>query len=231
MAPRRLIPLFALLAAAACERASPTGGPACPHDEFLDREVPFTVTISSVPTVVRRDLDIAALGRLRNADKLDGTAKLQGLTIVEHRLGYRTAVAMGQGFFKSRPCAWLESLTVDLTPGEVTIHVPREYAAGSCEDAEILRHERLHEDIHRRGLEEAADETRRALARARWLPARGTPLEVADRAEAERRLDGMVLKVIQPEYDRFKERLEKDQSVIDLPENYEWVARRCRDWK
>lgn len=193
--------------------------------------MPFTVLVSSVPTVVRRDLTIDALGRMRNADKLDGTGKLQGLTIVEHRLGYKTGVAMGQGFFKSRACAWLESLTVDLTPGEVAIYVPREYPEGSCEYTEVLRHERQHEDIHRRGLEEAADETRRALARAKWLPARGTPLEVADRPEAEKRLDGMVLRAIQPSYDRFKESLEKEQAVIDLPENYDQVTRRCRGWK
>ena len=230
MAPSRLIPILVLLAAAACENALPTGGPACPHDEFLDRQVPFNVVVSSVPTLVRRDLDIEALSRIRNAERL-GPGKLQGLTVVEHRLGYNTGVAVAKGFLRPRSCAWLESLTVDLTPGEVTIYVPREYAEGSCEDTEILRHERQHEDIHRRGLEESAEETRRALARAKWLPARGTPLEVAGRAEAERRLDEMVLKVIQPEYDQFKERLEKEQAVIDLPENYQWVTRRCPGWK
>ena len=231
MAPSRLLPLLALLAAAACGRASPQDGPACPHDEFLDREVHFRVVISSVPTIVRRDLDLAALMRIHNTDKLGGTGELRGLTIVEHRLGYKTGIAVAKGFFKSRSCAWLDRLTVDLTPGEVTIFVPKEYAEGSCRDTEVLRHERLHEEMHRRGLEEAAGEMRRDLARARWLPARGTPLEVADRAEAERRLDGMVLKVIRPAYDRFKERLEKEQAVIDLPANYEWVTRRCPDWK
>lgn len=230
MRPSGVMPLLALLAATSCGRASPPGGPACPHDEVLDREVPFKVMISSVPTLVRRDLDRDSLARLRNA-QTSAEGKLQGLTVVEHRLGYRTGVALAQDLFKSRSCAWLDSLTVDLTPGEVTIYVPREYAEGSCEDTEILRHERLHEDIHRRGLEEASGEMRRALARAKWLPALGTPLEVADRGEAEKRVEEMVLKAIQPVYERFKERIEKEQAVIDLPENYQWVTRRCRDWK
>ena len=134
MAPSRLIPILVLLAAAACENALPTGGPACPHDEFLDRQVPFNVVVSSVPTLVRRDLDIEALSRIRNAERL-GPGKLQGLTVVEHRLGYNTGVAVAKGFLRPRSCAWLESLTVDLTPGEVTIYVPREYAEGSCRRA------------------------------------------------------------------------------------------------
>lgn len=132
---------------------------------------------------------------------------------------------------RSGACAWLERLSVDITPSTVTIYIPSEYPEGSCEDAEILRHERQHEDIHRGALDQAAEEMRLALSRADWLPARGTPLEVADRAEAEKRLDEMVLKVVQPPYDAFKQRLAHDQAVIDLPENYEWVTRRCRDWK
>jgi hypothetical protein len=220
-----------VLAAAACGRRDSSSGPACPHDLALDRVPPVSVEVSSITTVVRRDLDLAGIAKLPGTEALGPGGKLQGLTVVEHRLAYKTGVALSDGYFGAPSCAWIDHLTVSLTPASMTIYVPREYPEESCESEQILAHERQHEEIHRDTLAEFAGEMRRAVAKADWLPARGTPLSVTDRAEAERRIEEMIDKATKPVYARFKEELAKRQAVIDVPENYRWVSRRCANWK
>jgi len=224
----RRLALGVLLGAAACDGAPRAPRAACPHAEGR-ASVDFTVLVSSVPTTIRRDLGLADIARLSAGGGEGG--KLQGLTIVRHQLGYKTGVAVTSLPLRRSQCAWIDDLTVDMTPGEITIYVPREYEPSSCEAAEILRHEQEHEEIHRRLLEEAAQNVRRALAKADWLPARATPLEVADRAEAERRFEKDVEKVVAPVYEDFKKELALEQAALDAPENYERIARRCPGWK
>jgi hypothetical protein len=228
--PREFLAL-AVLAAAACGRGLPSSGPACPHDPALDRAAPVEVVVSSVATIVRRDLSLDGLMKIPGMESLGPGGKLQGLTVVEHRLAYRTGIAVSRRLFGGPSCAWVDKLTVDLTPASMTIYVPSEYPEDGCESEQILAHERQHEEIHRDTLAEYEDLMRRALAKADWLPARGTPLAVAERAEADRRVEEMVDKATKPVYADFKEELKKRQAVIDAPENYRWVSRRCAGWK
>ena len=217
-----------LLAAAACGRG-PAAGPACPHDLSLERSPEFRVLVSSVPTAVRRDLDFAGLSRLAGVETVGG--KLEGLTVVDYRLAVRTDLELSRSRAGPQSCAWLKSLTVDLTPASIVIYVPRDYAPDSCESEEILAHERRHEEIHRRLLDEAAESVRRALSKFDRLPARGTPLAVSDRAEAGRRIDALVDGAVKPVYDDFQRELAKEQAVLDTPENYRWTSLRCPRWK
>jgi hypothetical protein len=227
---KRLLLSLAVFAAAACGRSPSATRASCAPDESL-RRLDFNVTVSSVATAVRRDVDLAGLARVRGGyERADG-GHTQGLTVVEHRLGYKTGVAVTEPMFGGRPCAWIASLSVDMTPGEVTIYVPSEYADASCEELEILAHERRHEEIHRRLLAQAAENMRAALAKADRLPTRGTPLPVANRAEAEKRFEAMVDRVIDPVYAGFKAELGREQAEIDTPENYARVTGRCSGWK
>ncbi|MDE2510098.1 MAG: hypothetical protein KGL74_03150 [Elusimicrobia bacterium] len=221
----------AALASAACGRGPGSSGVACPHDLTRERLPPVEVVVSSVTAVVRRDLDLAQLARLPGTEALGPGGKIQGLTLAEHRLAYKTGIAVEPHLFGGPECAWIDHLTVNMTPTSITIYVPKDYPEDSCESEQVLAHERQHEEIHRDTLDEYAGEMRRALARADWLPARGTPLAVADRAEAERRIEEMVDKAAKPVYARFKETLAERQAVIDVPENYRWVSRRCANWK
>ena len=222
---------FAVLAcAAACGRGGLGPGATCGRDG-IRTPLDFSVRVAPVETVVRRDVDLAGLVRVRGGSERSDGGKTQGLTVVEHRLGYKTGVALTTNPFQSRPCAWMSSLAVDMTPGQVTIYVPSEYAADSCEGREILSHERQHEEIHRRLLEKAAADVRAALAKADWLPTRGGAVPVADRAEAEKRFEAQVDKVIDPPYEAFKRDLQTEQAAIDTPENYRFVTSRCSGWK
>ena len=229
--------LLAVLASSACGRGAPFGGggPSCPHDLELDRTANTTVVVSSIATVVRHDLSLEALGRLPGVESVGPGGKLQGLTMIHHQLDYKTGVAV------TRPpllgggarCAWIDRLTVDLTPefGKIEVFVPSDYPEESCEYQQILQHELQHDETHRDVLAQAADDMRRALAKADYLPARGTPLAVADRPEAERRIEAMVDKITKPVFSGFQKTLKERQAVIDLPENYRWVTRRCSNWK
>ena len=231
MRPSPLLAL-AVLSAAACGRGSPFGGgPACPHDLDLDRTADSSVVSASVPEVVRHDLTRAEVARLSGTEALGPGGKIRGLTLVHHQLSYKTSIALTHPLFGGPRCAWLEKLTVDVTPDKIEIYVPKEYPENSCEYEQILAHERTHEKIHRDVLAQTADDMRRALAKAVYLPARGTPLTVADRPEAERRIEAMVDKAAKPVYAEFKETLKERQAVIDLPKNYLWTQQRCSNWK
>lgn len=224
----RSLACTALVAAAACGRA-PSGGAGCPPDPSKARAPVFEVVVSSKPTQVRRDLDMAALARLPHSENLDG--KLQGLTVFQHRLAVRTEIAVTRPFFGGQACAWLERVTVDLTPVQAVIYTPSDYAEDSCQTEQILAHERQHEETHREVLAEEAESMRRALAAAADLPGPGAPLPAADRPDAERLLGQRVDEAASPVYAGFLEELGRRQAVIDLPENYRWVARRCPSWK
>ncbi len=231
MRPRAFL-VLAVFASAACGRGSPfAGGPACQRDPDQEQAADVEVVVSSFATTVRHDLGLAALARLPGAEALGPGGKIQGLTVVHHQLGYKTAIAVTRPLFGGPRCAWIEKLTVDMTPEKSEIFVPREYPEESCEYDQILLHEREHDETHRDALAEAADDLRRALARAAELPARGTPLAVADRPDAERRIEAMVDQIEKPVYAEFQGRLRERQAVIDLPANYDWTARRCSHWK
>jgi hypothetical protein len=109
--------------------------------------------------------------------------------------------------------------------------VPKDYDQNSCEYEQILAHERQHEDTHWDVLTLAADDLRRTISRADWLPTRVRPLAVANRAEAEKRIEGMIDRIVEPFYAKLKAEAKERQKIIDLSENYRWVTRRCSHWK
>ncbi len=215
---------------AACGRG-PSSAPACPHDLSSGRGIDFEVVLSSFPTTIRRDLTLADLSKYPETEALGPGGKLQGLTGASQELRYDAKIALAPRFFGGPRCAWIDHLSVDITPKNSEIIVPREYPEDSCQYEQILAHERTHEDTTRDALAEAADELRRALRKTDWLPARGTPISVADRAQAEKRIEAMIDRAAKPVYDAYLARLKERQAVIDLPENYRWVSRRCPTWR
>ena len=203
----------------------------CPRDPARAQTANVEVVVSSFPTVIRRDLSLEQLARLPGVESVGPGRRLQGLTMVHHRLGYRTGVAVSGHLFGGEPCAWIDHLTVDMTPDKIEIDVPSDYPETSCEYEEILAHERLHEEAHRGTLADSAADMRRALAQADFLPARGAPLTVADRADAEKRIEALVDRAARPVYADFERTLAMRQAVIDLPANYRWTTKRCSNWK
>ncbi|PIR18502.1 MAG: hypothetical protein COV48_07175 [Elusimicrobia bacterium CG11_big_fil_rev_8_21_14_0_20_64_6] len=216
-----------LLLFAACGRPDSGQKTACPHDPSFDRSRFIRVRADAPPTSLRRDLSLAQLASESHGST--GAGKAQGLTEVEHRLAFRSLLSMETA--RGRTCVWFDQINVDLTPASIQIFVPREYPDVSCESMAILEHEREHERVHRERLARAAREIKNALTAAKWLPARGNPLEIEDRAAAEAALDARIRKVVTPVYDQYKFDLAAAQKDLDRPELYRWVSTRCRGWK
>jgi hypothetical protein len=223
----RIAAVLAFLLIAGCGRKDPAAGSACPHDPGFDRSKVIRVLARVPPAVVRRDLDLNALAVESHGST--GAGRPQGLTEVEHRLAFRGLVDAETS--RGRTCVWFDEVTVDLAPASVQIFVPREYPEDSCEYTAILVHEREHERVHRERLEAAAKEIEDALTAAKWLPARGNPLEASDRAAAEAALNAKIRKVVTPVYEKYKEDLAAAQAELDKPELYQWVSKRCSAWK
>ncbi len=219
--------LAAALLLASCKR--PNGdGAVCPHSPSFDRSTFVRVRADAVPAVLRRDLDLAALAKRAAAPSLSG-GRTQGLTEVDHQLRFSSRARFQPS--RGRTCVWMEEVGIDLTPASVSIIVPLEYPEGSCEYDAILVHEREHERVHAERLAAAAEEIRAALTDAKWLPARGNPLETEDQAAAEAALNAKIRKVVTPVYDKYKEDLAAAQKELDRPDLYQWVTKRCSGWK
>jgi hypothetical protein len=217
--------LFLALAAAAC---GPSGmGDPCAHDPAFDRSGLVSVSARVPEPALRRDLDRAGLAAL--AGHNDRGMILQGLTISDDRVSIKTGWRSAGG--ARGACAWLESVAVDMSPASVTIFVPSEFPPDSCEDWAVLEHERAHARTHRERLEAAAADLKAALEAARWLPARGNPLAVKDRVEAEEEIEGRLRRVVDPAFERFRESLKAAQAQLDTPASYAWSRRRCANWR
>ena len=224
---RGLVPALLAAALAACSRGE-AEGPACPHEGTPDRASVVAVRHTPLQAVLRRDLSLPEISALGEGV---GAGRLQGLTVVDHSFERKWTRTITSSRKPGRMCVWLTKFVVDLTPARAEVFVPREYPDGSCEEAEVARHEREHEEAHRVSLAEFSERLSRDFAAADWLPVAGAPLEVADEAEADRRLDAAFEKVYQPARAAFMESLGKRNAVLDLPENYRWVTSRCRGWK
>jgi len=222
----RLAAVLSLLLAA-CGKSEAPSGSACPHTPGAHRSRLVEVTTNFPPTALRRDLDLNALAV--EARGSTGGDRPQGLTAVSHQLNFRSLVNAETA--RGRTCVWFDKVTVDLTPASIQIFIPKEYRDGSCEYHAILAHEREHERVHRESLLAAAGEIRTALAAADWLPARGNPLETADRATAEAELNAKIRKVVAPVFASYKEKLGSAQADLDRPDLYQWVSKRCAGWK
>ncbi len=225
---------FAVLALvlAGCGKSEPRNDVACPHLPGADRSALITVTGGFPPTVLRRDLDLKGLA-IESRGGSSGGSNPQGLTAVGHQLRFQSLVQAETA--RGRTCVWFDTVTVDLTPSSIQIFIPKEYPDGSCEYDAILVHEREHERVHKETLTAAAAEIHAALQAAAWLPARGNPLEITDRATdraaAEEELKAKIRRVVEPVYASYKEKLAIAQSDLDRPDLYQWVSKRCAGWK
>lgn len=226
---RRLAAPLLAAALAACS-GSAADGPACPHEGAPDRSKVVKVTHAPIEAVLRRDLSLAEISALGSVTGAAG-GRLQGLTVVDHAFERKWARTIASSRKPGRLCVWLTRFTVDLSPAKAEIYVPREYPAGSCEEEEVARHEREHAEAHRVSLDEFAARLSRDFAAADWLPVEGAPLEVADEAEAERRLDAAFERLFAPAREEFMRKLAQRNAVLDLPENYRWVTSRCKGWR
>jgi hypothetical protein len=223
--------LAALLAAPLSAAAAPAGSvEACLESAALQPRTVFDVVVSSYPTVVERRLNIPEINRIRPV-QLPPKAIAHGLTMAHFSLRYNVKNEATSGLPGGRVCAWIGSVVVNLTPDAVRIYIPKEYAPNSCESKQLMLHEKGHERLFRRGLENAIVELRYTLAHAENLPGPLTPIIMGSPAGAYARLKLMVDKVVRPFYEDFLAKTRLEQESLDDPETYRRLGDSCAGWK
>lgn len=108
-----------------------------------------------------------------------------------------------------------------------TVHVPREYAQGSCHYNVVMRHEMAHVDVNRRTVRKYADilkhEMRAALRRSGAVTA-------ASMVEGQNAQTAVMQKVLDDIGVRFNAELEKLHGVIDQPGGKYAADGQCPGW-
>ncbi|MDP3541463.1 MAG: hypothetical protein Q8T11_03220 [Elusimicrobiota bacterium] len=217
-----------LLLAAACAPSTPERpGPAAgePGASRLHR---FRVRSTAAPAEVRHDLSLKQISRLPGA--AGSGLKTQGLTTIKHELATRTRFSTATGD-KKGVYAWFDDVILEVRISSIVIHIPREYARGSCEFEIVLEHERGHGQAAR---EQAALLARRlegALSGAEDIPTRFDPVVSHDIAAAAERLKTVLAKFVDPHYERFEKEHTAAQMKLDRPDPYDAVYRKCTGWK
>lgn len=187
------------------------------------------VVVSDYPTVVEHAMPLADIDRMHAARRPAGVLS-QGLTVAEYRLHSSASLEGACAEGCAAACAWVSAFTVDVTPVAVRIHLPREYRAGSCEYESLMEHERGHERLHRRRLDELARGMRRALARAGTDPALMGPIEARDRRAAFETLTERMEKAVRPVYEGHLEKMRAENAALDGAEEYRRLGRACGNW-
>ncbi|UPT75637.1 MAG: hypothetical protein M0D55_08180 [Elusimicrobiota bacterium] len=222
----------AALLLAACAAPGPDAGPRSPREPAAPptgrgRLHKFRVEATQAATEIRRDRTLKEIARMPGA--AGSGLKTQGLTTIKHSLATHTRFSTARG--DSAVYAWFDDVILELAVSSVVIHMPREYAPGSCEYEIVLAHERGHGRVAREQAVKAAAELEDALGAAEGLPTRFDPVIAPDFEAAARVLKAAIGKVIDPVYDRYERNEAEAQKALDRPDPYDAVYRKCTGWR
>jgi hypothetical protein len=141
-----------------------------------------------------------------------------GLTLAKHGLK-RSLALSGDG-----SCVWADSVQADFSYETIDVYVSSEYGDGSCEKAQLYRHELDHVEVHRRLHAKYSAELKAALQGA--VPTRANPA-----AGQAKLIDKVVDDALTPVYRRFQEELAAEQAKLDTPGNYLVLQSACPGWR
>lgn len=225
---RLVLSFFCFCAAPAVVRAEDFAR--CVETAAKEPRTHFEVIVGTYSTVIDRSRSLAEINRLRRSiEPPKGVA--HGFSLAKYRLRYRTRSKSTHWPFGGGACAWLGSVVVDLTPEDLLVYIPNEYAPDSCESRHLLAHEMEHEHLHRDKLKEIAKRMRKTLARSHGLPGPSEPVTARNPEEAYALLQSMVDKMVRPLYEEFLESIEIDQRGLDDEAHYRRLGESCSGWK
>lgn len=154
-----------------------------------------------------------------------------GLTVSEHVLNTRYELGLEQDKPGAPFRAYLTKLWIDFGYTKLDVLVASEYAVGSCEYQQILKHEMEHVGIHAETYRKYRRMLKEALTKSTVLPTRKKPLVVKDQNQAQVQVDRLVKGITAPLYERFNAEVTRAQGRIDTPANYRAIQKRCNGWK
>jgi hypothetical protein len=218
-----LIPVLLILAGAAPAPKKPAKRPAAPP--------PFVEIVGDFPGPrILHDRTTGEIEAIRKGREPAGWHN-PGLTVSEHVLNTRYELGLEQDKPGAPYRAYLTKLWVEFGYTKLEVYVASEYARGTCEYNQVLKHEMEHVGIHASTYRRYKRMLREALAAPGLLPTRKRPLHVRDAAQAQVQVDRKVKGVTTPLYDRFTAELLRAQGRIDTPANYKAIQKRCKGWK
>jgi len=220
LAARRALALLLLYVTGATTAVAEADCPIAETTTYVidvDAIVPGSVAVNQQLT--RRQLGAAAAH--------GGRGNILGL--MHSRLDARSStsygyVESGRGF-----CFWLQEVRVILEFPTVEIYVAREYRPGTCPYRAILDHETDHLRVARNILDPYAAEMRAALT-SLGIPKPNAPWFVPDTEAAKAKVEKLLVRILNPIYQRMQTDMAEQQSYLDSHQEYEDVFRRCDNW-
>jgi len=154
-----------------------------------------------------------------------------GLTVSEHIMNTHYELGLEQDRPGAPYRAYLSKLIVEFGYTKLEVYVAREYAKGTCEYNQVLKHEMEHVNIHAATYRKYKRLLKGALEASGRLPTRKKPLYVKNPDQAQVQVDRLVKGITNPLYDRFGAELLRAQAKIDTPANYQAIQRKCGQWR
>lgn len=156
--------------------------------------------------------------------------KVLGLTTGDFRQECTYQFRTRKKFLAKGHLLWVEDLKVVLSAENMKVYVAREYAPGSCEYEETLKHELEHMAIHREVYGKYCRLLEEAFTVAKGVPSKQRPMWVEDPAKGQERLGKMIEDTANPVFDAYLAELQERQSALDTPANYRGINARCSNW-
>ena len=126
-------------------------------------------------------------------------------------------------------CFWVTGFDVSLRYHRMDVYVASEYQWGSCHYKAILAHEEEHVEVARRNLEKFAPLVEQALESTLVPTGRNADLFKSSQ-EARQYLLDLSSELLEPVYTSMIKALKKAQKIVDSPQSYARVRRRCSNW-
>jgi len=182
----------------------------------------FTLDVVTPPVTYKLNEATETLSaRAReNGTALGRGSRLLGLTVNQYDL--RIEVAFHR---TNDSCAVFESATIAAAP-EIEVLADRRFKAGSCQQRAIIDHENEHVRVFREAIayyEPAMEDT---LRRAK-LP---SALPIGPSSDPESAYAAMIHHILAPVLDAVLARTKAANNLIDTPQHYSAVFRRCDSW-
>jgi len=224
----RRLAFAALLLAASC---GPAAGPRAriPRESRAGagRLHRFRVEVSAAPAEIRHDRTLKEISRMPGA--AGNGLKTQGLSTIKHSMATQTRFSTAKG--SKEVYAWFDDVIMEVAISSVIIHIPKEYAPGSCEYQIVLEHERGHGRAARETAVVFAGKLEAALGAATGVPTRFDPVITTDFATAAEKLREAIASIVDPVYDQYELDEAEAQRRLDRPDPYDAVYKKCDGWR
>lgn len=129
-----------------------------------------------------------------------------------------------------RACVGIKEVTFTMGYEVLDVYIDKKYNPGSCEYAEVKKHENYHVAVSNQALKFFRPDLEKALKKA---VKNMRPEFVYSNTEAQRVLQRQfdkILSEVQPVIDHINKKIAEKNYVIDTPESYRVTTAKCENW-